>query len=68
MRAFGFVLSFLLLCGQTSAEEGMYPINLLGNLNLRAKGLQVDARVLYNPDSVGLIDAVVKIGGCACND
>ncbi len=63
-RIFGYLLSVMLFCGQTSAEEGMYPINLLGALDLRAKGLQLDARALYNPDSVGLVDAVVKIGGC----
>src|SRR5512133_3174804 len=63
-RFFGFILFFILFCGHSSAEEGMYPINLLGNLNLRSKGLQFDSRALYNPDSVGLIDAVVKIGGC----
>jgi hypothetical protein len=60
----GFFVLIVLFSSGVSAEEGMYPINLLGNLDLRAKGLQLDARTLYNPDSVGLIDAVVKIGGC----
>lgn len=58
------IFCLALFFGQSPAEEGMYPINLLGALDLRAKGLQLDARALYNPDSVGLVDAVVKIGGC----
>ena len=57
----------LLLCGGTQilvADEGMYPLTELRNLDLHARGLTISAEELYNPRGVSLIDAIVNIGGC----
>jgi hypothetical protein len=46
------------------ADEGMYPISELYKLNLKAKGLKIDPKAIYNPQGIGLIDAVVQLSGC----
>ena len=46
------------------ADEGMYPLSEIHKLNLKAKGLKVSPKDIYNPGHVGLIDAIVNIGGC----
>jgi hypothetical protein len=57
-----FSLLFLLQLG--IADEGMYPISEIHKLNLKAKGLKIDPKAIYNPNGVGLIDAVVQLSGC----
>lgn len=47
-----------------SADEGMYPLSEIHKLDLKAKGLKVSPKDIYNPGNVGLIDAIVNIGGC----
>lgn len=42
----------------------MYPISEINKLNLKAKGLKIDSKELYNPNGVSLIDAIVQVGGC----
>ncbi len=46
------------------ADEGMYPLSEIHKLNLKSKGLKVTPKDIYNPGHVGLIDAIVNIGGC----
>jgi hypothetical protein len=46
------------------ADEGMYPISEIYKLNLKAKGLKIDPKSIYNPNRAGLIDAVVQLSGC----
>jgi hypothetical protein len=46
------------------ADEGMYPLSEIHKLNLKAKGLKVSSKDIYNPGNVGIIDAIVNIGGC----
>ncbi len=46
------------------ADEGMYPLSEIHKLNLKKKGLKVTAKDIYNPGNVGLIDAIVQVGGC----
>ncbi len=53
-----------LLLRPTAGDEGMYPITSLARLNLKAKGLRIDAREIYNPKGTSLIEAVVQLGGC----
>ncbi len=55
------LLSFSILM----ADEGMYPISEIHRLNLKAKGLKIDSKQLYNPNGTSLIDAIVNIGGCS---
>ena len=51
--------------GSLLADEGMYPISEIHKMNLREKGLQIEAADLYNPNGVSLIDAIVSLGGCS---
>jgi len=57
-----FILSLYINIG--FADEGMYPLSEIHKLNLKAKGLKVSPQDIYNPGNVGLIDAIVNIGGC----
>lgn len=46
------------------ADEGMYPLSEIQRLDLKAKGLKIKPSDIYRPGSVGLIDAIVQVGGC----
>ncbi len=50
--------------GSTKADEGMYPISELGNVNLKAAGILLSAQDIFNPADVGLVNAIVNVGGC----
>jgi hypothetical protein len=65
-RRLCFVSSLLLvaLLQPTPGEEGMYPITELSKLNLKAKGLKIDAAEIYNPKGTSLIEGIVQLGGC----
>ena len=58
------LLVLLLLFQISPADEGMYPISEIHKLNLKAKGLKIDSKSIYNPNGIGLIDAVVQLSGC----
>ena len=62
-RYFLLTLSFFLFLQLGLADEGMYPISEIHKLNLRAKGLKIDPKAIYNPNGIGLIDAVVQLSG-----
>lgn len=61
-----FLLLLLAMCVLLAAtpDEGMYPISDILKLDLRAKGLQIDPKEIYNPEGVSLIDGIVQVGGC----
>ena len=59
------LLSVLVL--PTIGDEGMYPITELSKLNLKAKGLKIDAADIYNPKGISLIEGIVSIGGCTAS-
>ncbi len=65
-RSLLFVTLTLFLGGSSflTPDEGMYPISSIQKLNLKAKGLKIDPKEVYNPDGVSLIDAIVMVGGC----
>ncbi len=58
------VFVFTVALQLTLADEGMYPISELYKLNLKSKGLKIDPKAIYNPNGIGLIDAVVQLSGC----
>jgi hypothetical protein len=67
MRRRCLLLSIVLLTlplRPTPGEEGMYPISELAKLNLKAKGLKLDPKELYNPKGTSVTDAIVSLGGC----
>ncbi|MBP6715868.1 MAG: S46 family peptidase, partial [Acidobacteria bacterium] len=63
--ALSLVFGVFLAVGRS--EEGMYPVNDLARLNLKAKGLQIETSDIYNPNGTSLIQAVVNIPGCTAS-
>lgn len=55
--SFGFSNNF-------TPDEGMYPLSDIQRLNLKAAGLKIEMKDVYNPNGISLIDALVKVGGC----
>lgn len=46
------------------AEEGMFPLSELKNIDVKKAGLKIKPEELYNPNGTSLIDAIVRVGGC----
>lgn len=46
------------------ADEGMFPLSELKQVDLKSAGLRMDPMALYNPNGVSTIDAIVRVGGC----
>jgi hypothetical protein len=59
-----FVPLLLLFASLAFTDEGMYPLSEIHKLNLKAKGFKIDAKALYNPQGVSLVDAIVQVSGC----
>lgn len=64
-----FIVPFLVGAGLLSflaapVEEGMYPLSDLNRAGLKKAGLKISEKDIYNPGSVGLVDALVQVGGC----
>jgi len=58
------VALFAISCRQAAiADEGMYPISEIYKLNLKAKGLEMELKDLYNPDGISIMDGICKVGG-----
>ncbi len=45
-------------------DEGMFPMSQLAEIDLKAKGIQLTAQELYNPDATSLVDGVCRVNGC----
>lgn len=58
------LLIAFVFAGSTPPEEGMYPLSEISKLDLKKAGLKIDINQIYNPNGIGLIDALVNIGGC----
>ena len=46
------------------ADEGMFPLSELKQVDLKKAGLRMDPLALYNPNGISQIDAIVRVGGC----
>lgn len=46
-------------------DEGMYPLSELNRAGLQKAGLKINEEEIYNPGHVGLVDALVQVGGCS---
>jgi hypothetical protein len=55
-----------LLSGFTAprVEEGMYPMSELARLDLAARGIELTARELFNPDGISLVDGICRVNTC----
>jgi hypothetical protein len=49
------------------AEEGMWLLTQLKQLELEKKGLEISVEDIYHPDKVSLTDAMVWLGGCSAS-
>jgi hypothetical protein len=56
--------ALLLAATLTRADEGMYPLSEIAKLNLAAHGIKVTAADIFDPGKVGIVDAIVRVGGC----
>ncbi|SFS81115.1 S46 family peptidase [Sphingobacterium wenxiniae] len=45
-------------------DEGMFPLSELSRAGLKSAGLKISEKDIYNPGQVGLVDALVQVGGC----
>jgi hypothetical protein len=63
-RVLAAAAAVLIIGTGAGAEEGMYPMNELGTLDLAAAGLAIEPAAIYNPDGLGLVDGICKLGGC----
>ncbi|MEZ6014006.1 MAG: S46 family peptidase [Planctomycetota bacterium] len=45
-------------------EEGMYPMSALPGLDLAARGLELTAEDLFNPNGVSLVDGICRVNTC----
>src|SRR5690606_40162504 len=48
----------------TNLDEGMYPLSDLNRIDLKKAGLEINQTDIFNPGKVGLVDALVQVGGC----
>lgn len=46
-------------------DEGMFPLSELSRAGLKKAGLKISEKDIYNPGEVGLVDALVRVGGCS---
>lgn len=45
-------------------EEGIWPLSQLHQLDLKAAGLQITQKDVYNPGGISLTNALVRVDGC----
>lgn len=49
------------------AEEGMWLLTQLKQLELEKKGLEISVEDIYHPEKISLTDAIVWLGGCTAS-
>ncbi len=57
------IILLFLFVFSVSAQEGMWLLNQINNLELNKKGLKIDVGNVYNPDKPSLYNAVIQLGG-----
>ncbi len=64
MKKLLVVLVFCLLAAfQAVAQEGMWMLSQIGQLDLPARGLQIPVEEIYSPDKPCLANAILQLGG-----
>jgi Peptidase S46 len=46
------------------ADEGMFPMSELAQIDLSARGIELSADQLYNANGVSLVDGICRVNGC----
>ena len=68
MRKLIFTLILILMFGFSAiAEEGMWLLSQLDQLNLNKKGLKLTPEEIYHPDKPSITDAIVWLGNCSAS-
>lgn len=60
----GLCIAALSMNSFTRLDEGMFPLSDLNRVDLKKAGLIIDQTDIFNPGHVGLVDALVRVGGC----
>ncbi len=66
LRALAGILLLVSLrpAAMVRADEGMFPMSELGKIDLKAKGIELTAEQLFNPNGISLVDGVCRVNGC----
>ena len=62
-KSFLIILLSIFIAVFSHAQEGMWLMSQLGQLQLQEKGIQLQDNEIYNPDKPALYNAIVQIGG-----
>ena len=62
-RSFLIILLSIIIAVISHAQEGIWLLSQLGQLNLQEKGILLQDDQIYNPDKPALYNAVIQIGG-----
>ena len=57
-------LLFFIVASQSQAEEGMYPISEIDQLDLSSLGIELRASEIFNPEETCLLNGICKVNGC----
>ncbi|TFG96639.1 MAG: hypothetical protein E4H13_11925, partial [Calditrichales bacterium] len=55
------IMLLVLLPALLLADEGMWPITEIENIDLASKGLELPLEQLYNPNGISLVNAIVRL-------
>ena len=61
-----FVFTILISCLfliSSFAQEGMWMLNQIKDLDLKSKGLEIEVSDIYNPEQPALYNAIIQLGG-----
>lgn len=50
--------------GRGWADEGMIPMSELSRIDLSARGIELPAEQIFNPQATSLVDGVCRVNGC----
>lgn len=62
-KALCIMLAFLSVSALCIAEEGMWLLNQMKEMDLKAMGLHLTAEQIYHPQKPSITDAVIQLGG-----
>jgi hypothetical protein len=63
MKKLFLILSFLMIAAFSFAQEGMWLLTQIGQLDLAKKGLKIPVTDVYSPGKPCIANAVVQLGG-----
>jgi S1-C subfamily serine protease len=62
-KSFLILLLSVFVAAFSHAQEGMWLMSQLNQLNLQQKGIKLQNSEIYNPDKPSLYNAIVQVGG-----